>query len=147
MALIFLIAISMILVTYFWYNNYLYDTSHELIKHLQSGLTLDSEKVKFLHRLSSLTHGSDHELYIFFANTMMSRERFWYYLLAAIFGHFMQAYLKMLLHEPRPTEMWTDVWTFGCVYHFGSPSGHSLEICNILLILLFDQFLPSNWSK
>ena len=144
---ILLISFALIFFTYFLCKDSLFDPSHELIKQLQSGLTLDSGIVKFFNGLSGLTEGSEHILYLFIANTLMSRERFWYYLLASVFGHFMQAFLKVALHEPRPTAVWTDIWPLGCEFHFGSPSGHSLYNCYFLLVLLLDHFVPSDWSR
>ena len=145
--IIFLITMSMILITYFWYKDHLFEPSHELIKKLQSGIEPDSVIPRFFDVLSDMTKGYNHVIYIFLINTFMSRERFWYYFLVAIFSHFMQAYAKIALHEPRPTAVWTDIWPLGCDFHYGSPSGHSLENCNILIVLFLDHFMPSEWSR
>lgn len=77
----------------------------------------------------------------------MSMERFWYLLVAFQTTEFAKSVLKLSFHEPRPTWMWPDVLPIGCSSSFGLPSGHCSESANFVLILLLDQFKPSNWSR
>ena len=110
-------------------------------------MTPESSVAVAFNALDFMTRGSSLILWCIVANTFMSRERFWYYIIANSLSHYMQAFTKIVIHEPRPTAVWTDIWPLGCDFHFGSPSGHSLENCNILLVLLLDHFWPSEWSR
>ena len=77
----------------------------------------------------------------------ISRERFWYYMLTFAFQSFLVAAFKFSFHDPRPTFVWKGIMDTGCSTSFGNPSGHSLESANLPLMLIFDHFVASEWSR
>ena len=107
------------------YKDVLYQKSHSLIKNLQEGVAHDGFLVRFMETFSEVTDDERMVLMFVAVSPLLSRERFWYYLIAAQFASFSKIVLKMIQSEPRPVWVWSDLSSLGCSSSFGSPSGHS----------------------
>ena len=139
-ALFCLLGLSML------YKEPLYEASHERIKSLQEGRDLDSFYVKFMDTFSEWTDDFEYMLAILALSPFMSRERFWYIVIANQYSNFVKINLKMILSEPRPVWAWSDLSSLGCSSSFGSPSGHSARSSNLAFVVILDLFFASEWS-
>lgn len=97
--------------------------------------------------VSKCTSGGAYGFYVIFCLPFISRERFWYYMLACQIQSCVVALLKFTFHDPRPTFVWTGLFEEGCSTSWGNPSGHAMECINFALILLLDHIFPSDWSR
>ena len=84
------------------YKDVLYQKSHSLIKNLQEGVAHDGFLVRFMETFSEVTDDERMVLMFVAVSPLLSRERFWYYLIAAQFASFSKIVLKMIQSEPRP---------------------------------------------
>ena len=64
------------------YSDNLYQQSHQVIKDLQAGHAMDGHYVSFMTWLSEFTHDDLYLLVILFMSPFLSRQRFWYYIVA-----------------------------------------------------------------
>ena len=129
------------------YKDALYEKSHSLIKNLQEGVAHDGFLVRFMEAFSEVTDDERMVLIFVAVSPFLSRERFWYYLIAAQFASFSKIVLKMIKSEPRPVWVWSDLSSLGCSDSFGSPSGHSTCSANFAFLLVLDLFFASEWSR
>ena len=129
------------------YKDPLFDASYERIKSLQEGRDLDSFYVKFLKTFSDWTEDIHYVMVILAFSPFMSRERFWYLIIANQFTSFVKINMKMIMSEPRPVWAWSDLSSLGCSTSFGAPSGHSARSANLAFIVILDLFFASEWSK
>ena len=143
----FIALLAAIIGTYFLYRQLLFDASHGIITYLQSGFSEESYVTKCLLTVDCMFKDQKYVSYVFISSSFMSRERFWYYLFSLSFVYFIMQNSKIILHEPRPTYVWDDIWKMGCELHFGSPSGHTLYSIFAPLCLFLDLFKPSQWSR
>ena len=120
------------------YNDRLFEISHKVIKHWQIGHTEDDSMVRFFQFWGELNNDETYFLAILAVSSIISRERFWYYIIGFFFASFVKINLKMLYLEPRPNWVWSDIGSLGCSNDFGLPSGH-VTICTFAVFLvLFD---------
>jgi len=129
------------------YKDVLYEKSHSIIKNLQEGVAHDGFLVRFMETFSEVTDDERMVLIFVAVSPLLSRERFWYYLIAAQFASFSKIVLKMIQSEPRPVWVWSDLSSLGCSSSFGSPSGHSTCSANLAFLLVLDLFFASVWSR
>ena len=144
---LYIAALSCLLGLSTLYKDTLFEASHERIKSLQEGRDLDSSYVKFMETFSELTDDFDYMMVILALSPFLSRERFWYILIANQITNFVKINLKMTISEPRPTWAWSDLSSLGCSSSFGSPSGHSARSSNLAFIVILDLFFASEWSQ
>ena len=128
------------------YKDPFYEASHETIKSLQEGRDQNSFLVKFMETFSGLTGDVEYMLAILAISPFLSRERFWYIIIATQLAIFLRTNLKMIMSEPRPIWVWSDLSTTGCSSSFGSPSGHSASSSSMAFTVILDLFFASEWS-
>ena len=129
------------------YDDQLFDMSHKIIKDLQEGLDHDNLQVRFMEKFDHLCDDSRYIELVLLMSPFVSRERFWYFLVAINFATFAKTNLKMVTAEPRPTWVWSDLSDLGCSSSFGSPSGHSTRSSNLAFLVILDLFFASEWSQ
>ena len=84
----FIALLVTIVGTYFLYKRPLFEASHGIITYLQSCLSEDSFITKSLLFVDEMAKDQKYLSYLFISSSMMSRERFWYYMLSLIFAYF-----------------------------------------------------------
>lgn len=129
------------------YRDYLFELSHQLIKDLQENRSEDDLSVRFFAFFSDCCESNIFTFALIFLLPFMSRERFWYYLIAIQASNQVKDNFKMILSQPRPNWVWSDLNDTGCSESFGSPSGHSTRCANLAFLLVLDLFFPSEWSR
>ena len=103
--------------------------------------------MKFFKTLSSGTGGEQYCAVVILSLHFVSRERFFYYLIAAWLQSFMTSVFKFINVHPRPVWVFDDIMDTGCSTSFGNPPGHALEAANMVLFILLDHFFASEWSQ
>ena len=104
--------------------------------------------MEFFIRFSSMTLDYHYDVAILLLSPFMSRERFWYFLISVQVATFFKTNMKMMISEPRPYWVWTDIFSeFSCTTSFGSPSGHSIKSSNFAFLVILDLFFASEWSR
>ena len=121
--------------------------SHDVILSEQSRHGKDGLTVKFFEIISPMTFDISYDVAILFLSPFMTRERFWYYMISLQVATGLKSNLKMLLAEPRPVMVWSDMSDLGCSPSFGSPSGHSTKSANLAFLVILDLFFASAWSR
>jgi len=78
----------------------------------------------------------------------VSRPKFFYFLVATWLPENLKNILKLILRNPRPQWVWSDINCFSCSTSFANPSGHAIDSAFWTLFLVLDLFHPStNWMK
>ena len=143
----FVAALTGLVLLSFTYRDQLFQMSHDVIQGEQSRHGKDSATVKFFEILSPMTFPISYDVAILFLSPFMARERFWYYMISLQVASGVKSNLKMLLAEPRPVMVWSDMSDLGCSTSFGSPSGHSTKSANLAFLVILDLFFASAWSR
>ena len=143
----FVAALAGLVLLSFTYRDQLFQMSHDVIQSEQNRHGVDSATVKFFETFGRLTFDINYDLAILFLSPFMARERFWYYIISLQVAVFVKGNLKMLMAEPRPVMVWSDMLDLGCSPSFGSPSGHSTKSANLAFLVILDLFFASAWSR
>ena len=142
--LAFLLVLASLFALSTLYCDQLFDLSHQVILDEQARFGEDSIMKGFLQTLSSMTYDIHYDLIVLFLSPFMSRERFWYYMISLQVSNFAKTNTKMLISEPRPYWVWSDIFTeSSCHASFGSPSGHATKSSNFALLIILDFFFAS----
>ena len=142
---LFVVILVAIFVAGMFYQEALYQLSHEVILSLAE--TTSESQLGFYELLSELTEDHIYIIASIILSPLLSRERFWYYILGMQFATITKSNIKMIKSEPRPAWVWSDVPAYGCATSFGSPSGHSTRAANIVFMVILDVFFASSWSR
>ena len=137
----------LVILCRYTYGAKLFEMSHQIIMEMPASTSPDSAWTKWLFIFYEYTSDEHYILAILAMSPFVCRERFWHYILCIQLATFVKLNIKMILNEPRPTWVWSDLPASGCSLNLGQPSGHATRSANFAFLIIFDLFLASEYSR
>ena len=69
-----------------------------------------------------------------------TRSKCFYYIVCMMMDKVVNAYMKLVYHQPRPFMIDREIISYSCSKGFGNPSGHSSAAWSFAIILFLDIF-------
>lgn len=76
-----------------------------------------------------------------------TRSKCFYYLVCMMVDRVVNAYMKLVYHQPRPFMIDKEIISYSCSKGFGNPSGHSSAAWSFAIILFLDTFHGRSFSE
>lgn len=81
----------------------------------------------------------------YFLSGLIRTDRTAFYFTGLFLCEYTKVILKLAYGQPRPFWVWDSIECFESSTMFGLPSGHSCDATFICLMVLLDNYAPSQW--
>jgi len=150
--LIFLSVLVGLLLLYFTYYAVLRDASRSLMYNMQQNMYARANgaepwQIGFAEVLEKTTNTEIYFLACFMMFPLLSRPRFFYYLLGFVSCDVVKNIIKLGYHMPRPLWMWPEMNCTGSELTLASPSGHTARASFLTTFIVLDLFFASTYAR